>query len=96
MAAARGALKARAARFDITPDATAIPPPYTSILDPLYARAIYLENGHDRAVLLSADIGAIATASCHTRNLPVAPIQLWDDDRSPTLLFPLPSILYFI
>ena len=42
-AATRGALKAQ--RVDITPDATAIPPPYTSILDPLYARAIYLKTG---------------------------------------------------
>src|SRR5258708_15190411 len=61
-AADLGALKAGAARIDITPDANAIPRPYTSILDPLYARAIYLENGHDRAVLLNADVGAIADA----------------------------------
>ena len=61
-AANLGALKAGAARVEITPDANAIPRPYTSILDPLYARAIYLENGHDRAVLLNADVGAIADA----------------------------------
>src|SRR5262252_92170 len=61
-AAAIGPLKAGAGRVDITPDANAIPRPYTSILDHLYARAIYLENGYDRAVLLNADIGAIATA----------------------------------
>ncbi len=60
-AAEVGALKAGAARVEITPDANAIPRPYTSILDPLYARAIYLENGQDRAVLLNADVGAIAT-----------------------------------
>lgn len=58
-----GALRAGAARVEITPDANAIPPPYTSILDPIYARAIFLDNGHDRAVLLNADIGAIATAT---------------------------------
>lgn len=57
-----GALKTGAGRVDITPDAKAIPRPYTSILDSLYARAIYLENGHDRAVLLNADVGAISTA----------------------------------
>ena len=57
-----GALKAGAARVEITPDANAIPRPFTSILDPLYARAIYLENGHDRTVLLNADVGAISTA----------------------------------
>ncbi len=61
-AANLGALKAGAARVEITPDANAIPRPYTSLLDPLYARAIYLENGHDRAVLLNADVGAIADA----------------------------------
>jgi neutral ceramidase len=60
--AAIGPLKAGAGRVDITPDANAIPRPYTSILDHLYARAIYLENGYDRAVLLNADVGAIATA----------------------------------
>jgi len=61
-AAVAGALKAGAARVEITPDADAIPRPYTSILDPLYARAIFLDNGHDRAVLLNADVGAIPTA----------------------------------
>jgi neutral ceramidase len=61
-AAIPGPLKAGAGRVDITPDANAIPRPYTSILDHLYARAIYLENGHDRAVLLNADVGALSTA----------------------------------
>ena len=61
-AADAGPLKAGAGRVDITPDANAIPRPYTSILDHLYARAICLENGHDRAVLLNADVGAISTA----------------------------------
>jgi neutral ceramidase len=53
------ALRAGAARIEITPAANAIPRPYSAILDPLYARAIYLENGQDRAVLLNADIGVI-------------------------------------
>jgi hypothetical protein len=61
-AAIPGPLKAGAGRVNITPDANAIPRPYTSILDHLYARAIYLENGHDRAVLLNADVGALSTA----------------------------------
>ena len=61
-AAIPGPLKAGAGRVDITPDANAIPRPYTSILDHLYARAIYLDNGHDRAVLLNADVGALSTA----------------------------------
>jgi neutral ceramidase len=57
-----GALKAGAARVEITPDANAIPRPFTSILGSLYARAIYLENGHDRAVLLNADVGVVPSA----------------------------------
>lgn len=57
-----GQLQAGAARVEITPDADAIPGPYSSILDSLYARAIYLENGQDRAVLLNADVGAIPSA----------------------------------
>jgi hypothetical protein len=61
-AAEVGALQAGAARVEITPDAHAIPRPFTSILDSLYARAIYMENGHDAAVLLNADVGAISTA----------------------------------
>lgn len=60
--AVAGPLKAGAGRVDITPDANAIPRPYTSILDHLYARAIYVENGPARAVLLNADVGAISTA----------------------------------
>ena len=61
-AAEGGALQAGAARVEITPDPNAIPRPFTSILDPLYARAIYLDNGRDRAVLLNADVGAISSA----------------------------------
>jgi neutral ceramidase len=62
VAADAGALKAGAARVEITPDANAIPQPFTSIHDPLYARAIYLDNGLDRALLLNADVGGISTA----------------------------------
>jgi neutral ceramidase len=61
-AAKADALQAGAARVEITPDVNAIPRPFTSILDSLYARAIYLDNGHDRAVLLNADVGAISSA----------------------------------
>jgi neutral ceramidase len=61
-AADMGSFEAGAARVDITPDAKLIPRPFTSIHDQLYARAIYMENGPDRAVLLNADVGAISTA----------------------------------
>src|SRR5438045_2624646 len=60
-AATPGPLEAGAARIDITPSTNAIPKPYTSILDHIYARAIYLQNGRDRAVLLNADVGAISS-----------------------------------
>src|SRR5439155_23020833 len=56
-----GPLKVGDGRVDIAPDASRIPRPFSSILDSLYARAIYLENGHDRAALLNADVGAIST-----------------------------------
>src|SRR5256885_3330477 len=57
-----GSLQAGAARVEITPAADALPGPYSSILDALYARAIYLENGQSRTVLLNADVGAIPTS----------------------------------
>src|SRR5215472_508708 len=58
-AADSGPLRAGAAKVDITPDANAIPKPFISILDHLYARAIFLDNGHSRAVLIGIDIGGI-------------------------------------
>jgi hypothetical protein len=58
-----GSLQAGAARVEITPDVNDIPRPFTSIHDPLYARAIYLDNGSDRALLLNADVGGISTAT---------------------------------
>jgi hypothetical protein len=62
-AAESGPLQAGAAKVDITPDENAIPRPFTSILDHLYARAIFLDNGHDRAVLLNGDLGLFSTDS---------------------------------
>jgi len=84
VAADAGALNAGAARVEITPDANAIPRPFTSIHDPLYARAIYLDNGSDRALLLNADVGGISTAITDkvsgeiskALNLPVANILI--------------------
>ena len=64
-AATPGPLEAGAARIDITPSTNAIPKPYTSILDHIYARAIYLQNGRDRAVLLNADVGATTAQRTH-------------------------------
>jgi len=62
-AADSGPLRAGAAKVDITPDANAIPQPYTSILDHLYARAIFFDNGHTRAALISVDVGGIDDAA---------------------------------
>ncbi|MDR3572216.1 MAG: neutral/alkaline non-lysosomal ceramidase N-terminal domain-containing protein [Anaerolineaceae bacterium] len=65
-AAEVGSLQAGAAKIDVTPDANAIPSPklFNSILDPLYVRAIYLENGHDRALLMNADNVVLNTFMC--------------------------------
>ena len=51
-----GALRVGAARIDITPPADALPIPYTSIRDPIYVRAIVLDNSVTRAVLLGVDL----------------------------------------
>ena len=58
-AATSGPLRAGAAKVDVTPDANAIPRPFTSILDHLYVRAIFLDNGSSHAAILNADIGGI-------------------------------------
>jgi neutral ceramidase len=51
-----GALRAGAARIDITPAANALPIPFTSIRDHLYARAIVLDNGVTRAAIIGIDL----------------------------------------
>jgi hypothetical protein len=51
-----GPLRAGAARVDITPAANALPVPFTSIHDHLYARAIVLDNGVTRAALVGVDL----------------------------------------
>ncbi len=51
-----GALRAGAARVDITPAANALPAPYTSVRDHLYVRAIVLDNHVTRAVLVGVDL----------------------------------------
>jgi neutral ceramidase len=61
--ASEGLLTAGAGRVDITPAANAIPRPYDSVLDHIYARAIVIDNGQTRAALLNADVGGISTAT---------------------------------
>ena len=56
------ALKAGAAKVDVTPAASDLPKTYDGILDHLYSRAIVLDNGSARAALISVDAGAIPDA----------------------------------
>jgi neutral ceramidase len=51
-----GALEVGAARVDITPAATALPVPYTSIRDHLFVRAIVLDNHVTCAALVGVDL----------------------------------------
>jgi neutral ceramidase len=53
------ALSIGAARLDITPDAKALPKGYEGVNDPIFARAIVIENGKSRAALVTVDAGAI-------------------------------------
>ena len=64
-----GQLSAGAARVDITPAASELPPGSQGVLDPLYARAIVVGNGQTRAALLTVDAGGLPTA-------------LWEDLRT--------------
>jgi neutral ceramidase len=60
-AQALGALRAGAAKIDITPTANALPSRSRGVLDPLNARAIVVDNGTDRAALVTVDAGALPT-----------------------------------
>ncbi len=55
-----GQLRAGAAKVDITP--AKLPPRSQGVLDHLNARAIVLDNGHDKAALVTVDAGAVPTA----------------------------------
>ena len=61
VAAAAPNLQVGAARVDLTPAAAALPPNYLGINDPVYARAIVLDNGTTRAALVTLDAGGIPT-----------------------------------
>lgn len=53
---ALGQLQVGAAKVDITPPADALPAGYKAIHDPVYVRAIVVDNRQSKAVLLSADL----------------------------------------
>jgi neutral ceramidase len=52
-------LRVGAGRVDITPDPAMLPAPFTSIHDPLFTRAILVENGSTSALLMNLDVGNI-------------------------------------
>ena len=61
LASAGGGLQAGAARVDVTPAAQALPAPFLGILDPLFVRAIVVENDGERAALVTVDAGALGS-----------------------------------
>src|SRR5690349_8361773 len=58
---ARTPFEVGAARVDVTPSADKRPKNFLGVLDPLYARAIFIQNGTTKAALVSVDTGGIRT-----------------------------------
>ncbi|MEO6368369.1 MAG: neutral/alkaline non-lysosomal ceramidase N-terminal domain-containing protein, partial [Steroidobacteraceae bacterium] len=58
-ASAEVPFRAGASRVDYTP--TTLPRNFTGVLDPIYVRAVVMDNGRTRAALISVDAGGIAT-----------------------------------
>jgi hypothetical protein len=54
-----GPLRVGAAKVDITPAKSELPKQYLGVLDELYARAIFIDNGKSSAVLLALDAGVV-------------------------------------
>lgn len=61
IAGVAGALRVGAAKVDITPAKDTLPPNSFGVLDPLNARAIVIDNGHDRAAMVTVDAGGLPT-----------------------------------
>jgi neutral ceramidase len=61
MSSAVAAMRAGAARIDITPDEKALPKGFEGINDRIYVRAIVVDDGRTRAGLVTVDVGAIPT-----------------------------------
>jgi neutral ceramidase len=59
-APAAGGLRAGAAKVDISPDPATFAIATDTIRDPLYVRAIYVENGQASAVIVSVDVGGLS------------------------------------
>jgi len=58
---AAAAMSVGAARVDITPDMKALPKGYEGVNDPIFVRAIVIDDGKSRAALVTVDAGAIPT-----------------------------------
>jgi hypothetical protein len=58
----KSALRAGAAKVDVTPAVSELPKTYDGILDHLYSRAVVVESGSNRAALISIDAGAVPDA----------------------------------
>jgi len=58
---AQAALRAGAARIDITPAASKLPKGFEGINDPIFVRAIVIDDGRTRAALVTVDAGALST-----------------------------------
>jgi hypothetical protein len=55
-------LRAGAAKVDITPPANALPRGFEGVNDPIFVRAIVIDDGSSRAALVAIDTGAIPPA----------------------------------
>jgi neutral ceramidase len=58
---AEAALRAGAARVDITPDEAKLPKGFEGINDRIFVRAIVMDDGRTRAGLVTVDVGALST-----------------------------------
>ena len=54
------AIRAGAAKVDVTPAQSELPKNYEGILDHIYSRAIVVDNGTSRAALITLDAGGIS------------------------------------
>ena len=61
MAMAQTGLRVGAAKIDVTPAPDALPANYLGVNDPVFARAIVVDDGNTRAALLTLDAGGIPT-----------------------------------
>lgn len=61
-----GVLRVGAAKVDITPATNELPKRYLGVLDQVWSRAIFLDNGKTSAVLISLDMGGMPDAVANT------------------------------